>query len=67
MRYIMAQNVAARHVFAIKKDLRENTEVKILIEIEFSHARTKLAEQQAYICVPLGGKPYGILQLYCSN
>jgi hypothetical protein len=63
----MAQIVAARHVFAIKKDRRENTEVKILIEIEFSHARTKSAEQQAYIREPLGGKPYGILQLCCWN
>ncbi|CAJ2656660.1 unnamed protein product [Trifolium pratense] len=52
--------VAAIHVFAIKMGHQKNTELKIQIEIEFSHARIKSGEQQAYICVPLGGKPYGI-------
>jgi hypothetical protein len=49
MRYILAQIVAARHVFAIKKNYLKNTELKLLIENEFSRARTKSAEQLAYI------------------
>jgi hypothetical protein len=60
MRYILAQIVSASHVFAIKKYHQKKTELKIQIEIEFNDARTKSAEQQAYICVPLRGKPYGI-------
>jgi hypothetical protein len=53
-------NSFSKPCFCHKEGQSEKTELKIQIEIEFNDARTKSAEQQAYICVPLRGKPYGI-------
>jgi hypothetical protein len=36
--------IVASHVSAIKKDHQKNTELKIQIEVEFSHARIISAE-----------------------